>query len=141
MAHRHRPDAGLHPGARQARRAPDDATTAWWRKDRAPEKAFVDFNQNARDHTIACAYSVRGIPSGRVSTPFAWQELDQIDPADFTIATVPQRFAEIGDLHATLDQTSFEITPLLEWADRDGLDEPSDGADDPGEGPSEPPDS
>lgn len=106
------------------RRAPDDATTVWWRKDRDPEKVFVDFNQNARDHTIACAYSVRGVPSGRVSTPIAWDELDTVDPAQFTIATVPARFAELGDLHAGIDDTSFDITPLLEWADRDGLEEP-----------------
>ncbi len=106
------------------RRAPDDATTVWWRKDRDPEKAFIDFNQNARDHTIACAYSVRGVPSGRVSTPITWDEVDQVDPAQFTIATVPERFAELGDLHAAIDETSFDISPLLEWADRDGLDEP-----------------
>jgi DNA ligase D len=109
------------------RRAPEDATTVWWRKDRDPEKAFVDFNQNARDHTIACAYSVRGVPSGRVSTPIAWDELDGVDPAQFTIATVPERFAALGDLHATVDETSFDITTLIEWADRDGLEEPPGG--------------
>jgi DNA ligase D len=106
------------------RRAPDDATTVWWRKDRDPRKVFVDFNQNARDHTIACAYSVRGVPSGRVSAPFAWSELEALDPADFTIATMPTRFAELGDLHAGIDETSFDITPLLEWAERDGVEEP-----------------
>jgi DNA ligase D-like protein (predicted polymerase) len=106
------------------RRAPEDATTVWWRKDRDPEKVFVDFNQNARDHTIASAYSVRGVPNARVSTPFAWDELDAIDPSEFTIATVPERFARLGDLHATIDDSSFDITPLIEWADRDGLEEP-----------------
>jgi DNA ligase D len=106
------------------RRAPEDATTVWWRKDRDPKKVFVDFNQNARDHTIACAYSVRGVPDARVSTPFAWDELEDIDPAKFTIATVPDRFAELGDLHASIDERSFDIAPLLEWADRDGLEEP-----------------
>ena len=106
------------------RRAPDDATTVWWRKDRDPEKVFVDFNQNARDHTIACAYSVRGVPSGRVSTPIAWEELAQVDPAQFTIATVPARFSQLGDLHASIDETSFDISPLIAWADRDGLEEP-----------------
>ena len=121
------------------RRAPDDATTVWWRKDRNPEKVFVDFNQNARDHTIACAYSVRGVPDARVSTPFNWDELDSIDPAQFTIQTVPDRFAKLGDLHAAIDDTRFDISPLLEWADRDGLDEPSDGGDDLGEGSGEPP--
>ena len=108
------------------RRAPEDATTVWWRKDRDPEKVFVDFNQNARDHTIASAYSVRGVPDARVSTPFAWDELDAIDPSEFTIATVPRRFAQLGDLHATIDDSSFDITPLIEWADRDGLEEPPD---------------
>jgi DNA ligase D len=108
------------------RRAPEDATTVWWRKDRDPEKVFVDFNQNARDHTIASAYSVRGVPNARVSTPFAWDELDAINPSEFTIATVPQRFAELGDLHATIDDSSFDISPLIEWADRDGLEEPPD---------------
>ena len=109
------------------RRAPDDATTAWWRRDRDPEKVFVDFNQNARDHTIACAYSVRGVPSARVSTPFAWDELDRIDPAELTIATVPARFERLGDLHAKIDDTGFDISPLLAWADRDGLQEQPDG--------------
>jgi len=107
------------------RRAPHDATTVWFRKDRDPTKVFVDFNQNARDHTIAAAYSVRGVPSARVSTPFVWDELDEIDPAAFTIATVPARYAERGDLHARMDAAVFDITPLLEWADRDGLQ--SDG--------------
>ncbi len=65
---------------------------------------------------------MRGVPSARVSTPFSWDELDDVDPADFTIATVPARFAELGDLHAGIDDTSFDIAPLLEWADRDGLE-------------------
>jgi DNA ligase D len=108
------------------RRAPDDATTVWWRKDRDPKKVFVDFNQNARDHTIACAYSVRGVPDARVSTPVAWDEIGSLDPADFTIATVPARFAQLGDLHAAIDDVAFDITPLLEWADRDGLEDPPD---------------
>jgi DNA ligase D len=107
------------------RRAPDDATTVWWRKDRDPTKVFVDFNQNARDHTIACAYSVRGVSDGTVSTPIAWEEIDDVEPAELTIATVPARFAALGDLHAGIDQAVFEIQPLLEWADRDGLPENS----------------
>jgi DNA ligase D-like protein (predicted polymerase) len=108
------------------RRAPDDATTVWFRKDRDPAKVFVDFNQNARDHTIAAAYSVRGVPSARVSTPFGWEELEDLDPADFTIATVPQRYARLGDLHAGIDAAVFDIAPLLEWADRDGPDAPEE---------------
>jgi DNA primase len=104
------------------RRVPDDATTTWWRKDRDPRKAFVDFNQNARDHTIASAYSVRGVSTGTVSTPIAWDELDDVEPQELTIATVPARFAELGDLHAGIDDRAFSLEPLLEWADRDGLD-------------------
>ena len=101
------------------RRAPDDVTTTWWRKDRDPAKLFVDYNQNARDHTMASAYSVRGVPDARVSTPITWGEVADVDPAEFTIATVPQRFAELGDLHAGIDGSVFAIDRLLEWADRD----------------------
>ena len=101
------------------RRIPDIVTTAWWRRDRDPGAVFVDYNQNARDHTIAAAYSVRGTPEGRVSAPLRWNEIDDADPGDFTIATMPARFAEIGDLHADIDNHPFDITPLLEWAERD----------------------
>jgi DNA ligase D len=104
------------------RRAPDDATTVWWRKDRDPAKAFVDYNQNARDHTIASAYSVRGVPEGNVSTPIGWDEIDDVEPAELTIATVPDRFARLGDLHAGIDDAVFSLEPLLEWADRDQLE-------------------
>ncbi len=104
------------------RRVPDDATTTWWRKDRAPDTAFVDYNQNARDHTIASAYSVRGISEGTVSTPIAWDELDRVDPRELTIATVPARFARLGDLHAGIDEHPFSLEPLLEWAQRDERD-------------------
>ena len=106
------------------RRAPDDVTTTWWRKDRDPRLLFVDYNQNARDHTIASAYSVRGNPEGTVSTPIRWEEIDDAEPGDFTIATVPARFAELGDLHAGIDKAVFSLEPLLEWAERDGLEEP-----------------
>jgi DNA ligase D len=111
------------------RRAPDDVTTTWWRKDRDPKKLFVDYNQNARDHTIASAYSVRGVPTGTVSTPITWDEVDDVLPQDFTMATVPARFAELGDLHAGIDNAVFSIEPLLEWAERDERA----GAADPGE--------
>jgi DNA ligase D-like protein (predicted polymerase) len=104
------------------RRVPGDATTTWWRKDRDPTKAFVDFNQNARDHTIACAYSVRGNTRGTVSAPIEWSELDDVEPAELTIATVPERYARLGDLHAGIDEEAFSLEPLLEWAERDGLD-------------------
>ena len=103
------------------RRAPAEATTTWWRKDRDPKKLFVDYNQNTRDHTIASAYSVRGVPEATVSTPISWDEVDDVDPREFTIATVPARFAKLGDLHAGIDEAVYSIEPLLEWADRDGL--------------------
>jgi len=104
------------------RRAPDDVTTAWWRKDRDPAHLFVDYNQNARDHTIASAYSVRGTARATVSTPVRWDEVDDVEPDDFTVLTVPQRYAEIGDLHADIDAHPFSIDTLLEWADRDERD-------------------
>jgi DNA ligase D len=106
------------------RRVPADATTAWWRKDREPDKAFVDYNQNARDHTIACAYSVRGVREGTVSTPIAWEEIDDVEPSELTIATVPARFARLGDLHAGIDDAPFSLEPLLEWAERDEQQSP-----------------
>jgi len=101
------------------RRAGGDVTTTWWRKDREPDVVFVDYNQNARDHTIASAYSVRGVPDGTVSTPILWDEIDDVVPGDFTIATVPTRFAQKGDLHATIDDTAYRLDRLLEWAERD----------------------
>ncbi|RSM53616.1 ATP-dependent DNA ligase [Amycolatopsis sp. WAC 01376] len=104
------------------RRMPDEVTTTWWRKDRDPAKLFVDYNQNARDHTIASAYSVRGVPEAVVSTPIRWDEIDDVEPREFTIATVPARFAELGDLHAGIDDTAYSLDTLLEWADRDGLE-------------------
>ncbi len=105
------------------RRMPDDVTTTWWRKDRDPSKLFVDYNQNARDHTIASAYSVRGVAEGIVSTPITWDEVDDVEPRDNTIATVPARFAKLGDLHEGIDDTAYSLDTLLEWADRDGLEE------------------
>jgi DNA ligase D len=104
------------------RRAPDDVTTTWWRKDRDPEMLFVDYNQNARDHTIASAYSVRGVPEATVSTPIRWDEIDDVEPRDCTIATVPARFAELGDLHQGIDDAVCSLETLLDWADRDGLE-------------------
>ena len=101
------------------RRAPDLATTEWWRKDRDPAAVFVDYNQNARDHTIAAAYSVRGNPRATVSTPITWDEIAEVEPQDCTITTMPARFAELGDLHASIDDFAHDLAPLLEWADRD----------------------
>ncbi|MFF0815862.1 non-homologous end-joining DNA ligase [Rhodococcus sp. NPDC003318] len=101
------------------RRAPDDATTTWWRRERDPAALFVDYNQNARDHTMAAAYSVRGVPDARVSAPIRWDEIDDAKPADFTLASMPARFAQLGDLHAGIDDAPFDLAPLLEWAERD----------------------
>ena len=101
------------------RRDPHDVTTTWWRKDRDPAAVFVDYNQNARDHTMASAYSVRGVSDARVSAPITWDEVDDVDPANFTMLTMPQRFADVGDLHAGIDDAVFHIAPLLEWAERD----------------------
>jgi DNA ligase D len=111
------------------RRAPRDVTTTWWRKDRDPAKLFVDYNQNARDHTIASAYSVRGTPQGLVSTPITWAEVDDVLPRDCTIATVPGRFAALGDPHAGIDDAAYSLDTLLEWADRDTRDGVADPAD------------
>jgi DNA ligase D-like protein (predicted polymerase) len=111
------------------RRAPEDVTTTWWRRDRDPEALFVDYNQNARDHTIASAYSVRGNHRGTVSTPITWDEVGDVLPDDFTLQTVPARFAKLGDLHATIDDTAYRLDTLLEWAARDeksGLEGPAD---------------
>jgi DNA ligase D len=104
------------------RRAPREVTTVWWRKDRDPAMLFVDYNQNARDHTIACAYSVRGVPEATVSTPISWDEIDDVEPRQCTIATVPARFARLGDLHRGIDNDAYSLDALLEWADRDGLE-------------------
>jgi DNA ligase D len=101
------------------RRAPERATTTWWRKDREPDKLFVDYNQNARDHTIRSAYSVRGVKEATVSTPISWDEVDDVVPQDCTIATVPDRFAKLGDLHQGIDDDAYSLDALLEWADRD----------------------
>ncbi|MFD6894499.1 non-homologous end-joining DNA ligase [Rhodococcus sp. NPDC060086] len=106
------------------RRAPRDVTTAWWRKDRDPAAVFVDYNQNARDHTIASAYSVRGVPEGTVSAPVRWNEIDDLEPRDFTIETVPDRFAKLGDLYAGIDDDAFSLDRLLDWADRDERNSP-----------------
>jgi DNA ligase D len=111
------------------RRSQGRATTTWWRKDRDPEAVFVDFNQNARDHTIACAYSVRGTADARVSAPLSWSEVPGCEPGDFTVASMPERFARLGDLHADIDQHPYDLGELLTWAERDeaeGLQTPPD---------------
>jgi DNA ligase D len=109
-----------HAFAREVeRRAGELVDLTWWRKDRDPASVFVDYNQNTRDHTIRCAYSVRGVPEAPVSAPINWDELADVDPADFTIATMPARFAELGDLHAGIDDAVYSLDELLSWAERD----------------------
>jgi len=103
------------------RRIPELVTTAWWKEERG-EQVFVDYNQNARDRTIRSAYSLRGEPGAHVSTPLTWDEVPYADPREFTIDTVPERFAELGDVHAGIDDHPWSIEPLLEWADRDERD-------------------
>jgi DNA ligase D len=103
------------------RRIPDEVTTKWWKEERGV-KVFLDYNQNARDRTIAAAYSVRANPRATVSTPVTWSELAEVEPNDFTIASVPQRFGQLGDLHATIDDVAHDLAPLIEMADRDERD-------------------
>jgi DNA ligase D len=110
--------AALAFGRELERRMPDLVTTKWWKEERG-EAVFVDYNQNARDRTIASAYSVRPRPHAPVSAPVTWDELPDVDPDDFTIETMPARFAEVGDPHAAIDDRAFSIEPLLELADRD----------------------
>jgi hypothetical protein len=80
---------------------------------------FIDFNQMARDRTIACAYSLRANARATVSMPVTWDELPDVEPDDFDLRTVPKRFAEKGDAHAGIDDVAYDITPLLEWSERD----------------------
>src|SRR6266480_6751374 len=101
-----------------ARRRPELVTTSWWKEERG-ERVFVDFNQTARDRTIACAYSLRANKRATVSTPVTWDELPSVEPDDFDLATVPARLAKIGDPHAGIDDVAHDLTPLLEWSQRD----------------------
>jgi len=99
------------------RRAPESATSRWWKEER--HGVFVDYNQNAKDRTVASAYSVRPTPDARVSAPLAWDEVPDCRPEAFTIDTMPERFALLGDLAAGIDDTAGSLGPLLELAARD----------------------
>ena len=99
------------------RRAPALATSKWWKEER--HGVFLDYNQNAKDRTTCSAYSVRPVPDARVSTPLDWNEVAACDPADFTIFTVPERFASTGDPHAEMDSQSGSLERLLELAEKD----------------------
>jgi DNA ligase D-like protein (predicted polymerase) len=98
------------------RRAPALATSKWWKEER--HGVFLDYNQNAKDRTVAAAYSVRPKPDARVSAPLTWDELDEADPADFTLATMPGRFARIGDRHAGIDDAPCSLDGLLDLSAR-----------------------
>jgi DNA ligase D-like protein (predicted polymerase) len=104
------------------RRAPALATSKWWKEER--HGVFLDYNQNAKDRTVASAYSVRPTPDARVSAPLSWEEIAACDPRDFTLATMPARFAEIGDRHRAIDDRRCTLDALLELSERherDGL--------------------
>jgi bifunctional non-homologous end joining protein LigD len=99
------------------RRAPALASSKWWKEER--HGVFLDYNQNAKDRTTCSAYSVRPLPDARVSAPLHWHEVADCDPADFTIFTIPQRFAKISDPHAGMDAEPGSLEKLLEVADKD----------------------
>jgi bifunctional non-homologous end joining protein LigD len=99
------------------RRAPKIASSKWWKEER--HGVFLDYNQNAKDRTTCSAYSVRPLPDARVSTPIEWEEVPDCDPADFTVFTVPKRFAQIDDPHAEMNASAGSLEKLLELADED----------------------
>jgi DNA ligase D len=113
--------AAIAFGRELERRLPGEVTTKWWKEERG-ERIFVDYNQNARDRTIASAYSVRPRPGAPVSAPLDWDELPQVAPEDFTVATMPARFADVGDRHAAIDDAAFSLEPLLEMYERDAAE-------------------
>jgi DNA ligase D-like protein (predicted polymerase) len=99
------------------RRLPALASSKWWKEER--HGVFLDYNQNAKDRTTCSAYSVRPLPDARVSTPLEWREVPDCDPADFTVLTVPGRFAEVGDPHAGMNDSAGSLEKLLELAEKD----------------------
>jgi len=109
-------------GREVERRIPALATTAWWKEER--HGVFIDYNQNARDRTVASAYSVRPTPDARVSYPLTWEQVPSVDPAAYTLATVPPLFARDGDASAAIDDVHYSLAPLLELVtrqEREGL--------------------
>jgi DNA ligase D len=105
--------AAIAFGRELERRMPGQVTTSWWKEERG-ERIFVDYNQNARDRTIASAYSVRPKPGAPVSAPLTWEELGEVAPEDFTVATMPARFAEVGDRHVAINEVAHSLEPLLD---------------------------
>ncbi len=110
--------AAIAFGRELERRLPGEVTTKWWKEERG-ERIFVDYNQNARDRTIASAYSIRPKPGAPVSAPVEWDELPEITPEDFTVATMPARYEEVGDKHAAIDDVEHSLQPLLDLYERD----------------------
>jgi DNA primase len=111
--------AAIAFGRELERRLPGEVTTKWWKEERG-ERIFVDYNQNARDRTIASAYSIRPKPGAPVSAPVTWDELASgIAPEDFTVETMPARFADVGDRHAEIDDVAHSLQPLLDMYERD----------------------
>jgi len=110
--------AAIAFGRELERRLPGQVTTKWWKEERG-ERIFIDYNQNARDRTIASAYSVRPKEGAPVSAPVTWDELADIAPEDFTVATMPARFAEVGDRHAAIDDAVHSLQPLLDMYEKD----------------------
>ncbi len=100
-------------------RAPELATSKWWKEER--HGVFIDYNQNAKDRTVAAAYSVRPTEQATVSAPLAWTEIDTAQPADFTLVSMPSRFTEIGDLHLRIDESAGSLDPLLTLYESQGL--------------------
>jgi DNA ligase D len=114
--------AAIAFGRELERRLPGRVTTKWWKEERG-ERIFVDYNQNARDRTIASAYSIRPKPGAPVSAPLSWDELHRVQPEDFTVATMPARFADVGDPHSAIDDVAHSLQPLLDLYERQGADD------------------
>ena len=111
--------AAIAVGRELARRMPHDVTVNWWKEERG-ERIFVDFNQMARDRLMASPYSIRPVPTAQVSAPLRWEEVGTVDPSEFTVQTMPARFAEHGDLWAGLyDATPRSLATALSWYERD----------------------
>lgn len=108
--------AAIAIGREMARRAPDLVTVNWWKEERG-QRIFLDYNQNARDRTIASAFSIRPRPNAPVSTPLTWDELPQTLPEHWTVRTVPDRVREVGDPHAGMMKNAFDLTEVLRWYD------------------------
>ena len=111
--------AAIAFGRELENRLPGEVTTKWWKEERG-ERIFVDYNQNARDRTIASAYSIRPKPGAPVSAPFHWDELNDVKPEHFNVATMPKRFQDVGDPHDKIDDKHHSLQPLLDLYDQQG---------------------